>query len=400
MLTPWLRALLFDAAKPGASPEGSPSFATCSNEFGFDLYRRLAAAPGNNVVSPASISISLAMPWVGARGKTAAQMKQVLYFQDQPGPVIATAGELTRALIDPKRPGVFRIANRLFGEKTFPFEPVFLEATRAAFGAGLEPTDFHGAPEAARQAINLWVLEQTNQRIRDPVPPGGVSRETGLVLVNALYFLGDWASPFEHAATSPAPFHLSAREERLVPTMHNEGYFHFAARNGLLALKLQCKGGLMSMLLLLPEAREGLAAAEKSLDAAGLAAIVKSLSQTRVDVALPRFEVNPTNSLSLRKLLVALGMGAAFDPAQADFSGIANPPDPKDRLVIGDVFQKAFVKVDEKGTEAVAATAAGSVCLGDPPVPFTADHPFLFFILDDATGLVVFMGRVSDPSQK
>jgi serpin B len=390
---------------PEAPMDESTRFARSSNAFGFDLYRRLKATPGNQVVSPASITTALAMTWGGARGETAAQMKQVLHFDGAPGPVMQAAGALSRSLVDPTRPVVFRIANRLFGEKTYRFEEGFLQATRTAFGATLEPTDFRKATEAARAAINQWVETETLKRIRDLIPAGGVTAETRLVLVNALYFLGDWLEPFTKEGTSSAPFHVSAKDERSVPTMHRSGTLRLARGNGLMALELPYKGGQMSMLVVLPDATDGLPALEASLDAAGLESIVRSLAPTLVAVSLPKFEVDPARSLSLGDLLVALGMRAAFDPQKADFTGIANPPNPADRLVISRVFHKAFVKVDEKGTEAAAATAvvmmrAGSALHRDEPVVFRADHPFLFFIRDHATGLVIFMGRVADPSEK
>jgi serpin B len=406
MLIPRLKALLLLAtAGLAAPPEAPMDFAKSSNAFGFDLYRRLKQTPGNQVVSPASITTGLALAWGGARGETAAQMKQALHFGAEPGPMMEAAAALSRSLVDPARPVVFRIANRLFGEKAFPFEPAFLEAGRAAFGAALEPTDFRHSPEVAREAINRWVETQTVNRIRDLVPPEGVTRETRLVLVNALYFLGDWQDPFTKEGTSPALFHVTARQERLVPTMHGGGTHRLARRSGLLALELPYKGEQMSMLVLLPEATDGLPALERSLDAAGLDSIVQSLAPTRVAIALPKFEVDPQEPLSLGDALVALGMRDAFDRRKADFTGIANPPDPADRLFISRVFHKAFVKVDEKGTEAAAATGVsmmrvGSAMVRDEPVRFTADHPFLFFIRDHATGLVIFMGRVADPSHK
>jgi serpin B len=393
------------ATAPEAPTDETILFAKSSNAFGFDLYRRLKPAPGNQVVSPASITTGLAMAWVGARGETAAQMKQALHFTAGPGPVLRAAGAVSRSLVDPRRPVVFRIANRLFGEKTYHFETAFLEATRAAFGAPLEPADFREASEGAREAINQWVEGQTEKRVRDLIPPRGIDGQTRLVLVNALYFLGDWQDPFTKEGTSPAPFHVAARDQRPVPTMHRTGTFRFVRSRGLQALELPYKGEQMSMLVVLPEATDGLSALEDSLNLAGLDAVVQGLAFAQVAVALPQFEVNPKESLSLGDLLVALGMRTAFDPGKADFTGIANPPDPADRLVISRVFHRAFVKVDEKGTEAAAATAvsmmrAGSSARREEPLVFRADHPFLFFIRDNASGLVVFMGRVADPSQK
>jgi len=324
----------------------------------------------------------------------------VLRLPGPPETVMQASGALAASLQDPARPVVFRIANRLFGEKAYRFEPAYLDATKAAFGAALEPVDFRHAHEAARLLINGWVEKKTEKRIRDLVPQGGVSRETRLVLVNAIYFLGDWEEPFKKEATRPAPFSTSASEKKDVATMHAVESFRFVAQEGLKALELPYKGGQMSMLVVLPDAVDGLSALEESLTADRLDAIVKSLASVRVYVTLPKFEIDPPGALPLGDVLQTLGMKAAFSPAKADFTGIANPPHPADRLFISQVFHKAFVKVDEKGTEAAAATAVvmerAAAALASP-AQFKADHPFLFFIRDNASGMILFMGRVSDP---
>jgi len=393
--------LLAGAGAP--PPNDDVALARGNNAFAFDLYRALGPSAGNRALSPASISTALSMVWVGARGGTAVQLQQGLRFDGSPMDMMRASSRLAAALQDPARPVVFRIANRLFGEKTLEFEPTYLDATRAAFGAALEPVDFKRKAEAGRQVINGWVEEKTEKRIRDLIPAGGVSRETRLVLVNAIYFLGDWAQPFAKEATQPAAFSVSASQKKDVPTMHAVESFRFAARDGLKAVELPYKGGQMSMLLVLPDAPDGLSALESSFTAARLDGLVAALAATRVHVSLPKFEVDPPGALGLGAVLAKLGMADAFSPAMADFTGIANPPDPRDRLFISEVFHKAFVKVDEKGTEAAAATAvvmdrAGAVMV--QPAEFKADHPFLFFIRDNASGMILFMGRVADPSPK
>jgi serpin B len=391
------------------APAGEPAqdettrLVRSSNAFAFDLYRRLGPGGGNRAVSPASVSTALAMAWAGARGGTAVQMQNALRFEGSPDAMMAASGRLAAGLQDPTRPVVFRIANRLFGEKTCEFAPAYLDATRAAFGAALEPVDFKRAAEKARLLINGWVEEKTEKRIRDLVPRGAVSRETRLVLVNAIYFLGDWAEPFAKDATRPAPFSISASAKKDVPTMHKAESFRFVAKDGLKALELPYKGGQMSMLVLLPDAIDGLPALEASLTGERLEGIVKSLASARVSVSLPKFEVDPPSSLPLGEALRALGMVDAFSPSQADFTGIADPPDPRDRLFLSEVFHKAFVKVDEKGTEAAAATAVvmdRTAAIMAPPAEFKADHPFLFFIRDNASGMILFMGRVADPAAR
>ncbi len=396
-----LPLMLLAGGAPPANEE--VSLARSSNAFAFDLYRRLGPGDGNRAISPASVSTALSMAWAGARGGTAMQMQSVLRFEASPDEVMRASGRLAVALQDPARGVVFRIANRMFGEKTCEFEPAYMDATRAAFGAALEPVDFKRGAEKSRVLINGWVEEKTEKRIRDLVPPGGVDRETRLVLVNAIYFLGDWAEPFEKESTRPAPFTVSASQKKDVPTMHAVESFRFAAKDALKAVELPYKGGQFSMLLVLPDADAGLPVLEATLTAERLEGIARSLAPTRVHVSLPKFEVDPPGSLALGEVLAGLGMADAFSPAQADFTAIANPPDPRDRLFLSEVFHKAFVKVDEKGTEAAAATAAvmaRAAAAMAPPAEFKADHPFLFFIRDNATGMILFMGRVADPSSK
>ncbi|MEJ7597942.1 MAG: serpin family protein [Kofleriaceae bacterium] len=374
-----------------------------SNTFGFELYAKLRGKPGNLVVSPSSITTALTMTWGGARGETAKQMQKVLHLDGAPAQVMTVAGTLARSLEDPSRPVVFRIANQLFGEKSYTFEEVFVEQTETAFGAPMEMLDFRTAPGPAREKINAWVESRTEKRIVDLLPPDGIDSETRLVLVNAIYFLGEWAEPFESTRTQPAPFFVAKATQKQVPAMNATEQFRYAHANGLAALELPYKGGSMSMLIVVPDAVDGLPALERSFDAGKLDALVSSLKPERVWLQLPKFEIAPAQSLSLGDQLVALGMPLAFDRKRADFTGIANPTNPEDRLVIAKVFHKAFIKVDEKGTEAAAATAVSMARAGGAPAKPTelkADRPFLYFIRDTASGLVLFMGRVSDPSVK
>jgi serine protease inhibitor len=392
------------SAETLAPADARNRMARASNAFGVDLYARLRGAEGNLAVSPASLSIALGMTRGGARGTTAAQMAKVLHLDGWPdAEALLVSGELAASLQDPSRPVTLRIANRLFGERSNTFDPAYLELTRRSYGAALEPLDFKGAPEAARGRINGWVSEQTKDRIRDLIPPGGIHAGTRLALVNALYFLGDWESPFEKKSTVPVPFHVSATVRKDVPTMHHTGMVPFFEDPAVKAVALPYRGGTMSMLLVLPQATDGLAAFEASLTPARLEALAASLKPREVAVALPRFEVNPAEPLALGDELAALGMTDAFDATKADFTGITNPPDPRRSLHLGAVFHKAFVRVDEKGTEAAAATAVIFLEAGALPrriAQFKADHPFLFFLRDHTTGLVLFMGRVTDPSRK
>ena len=375
-----------------------------SNAFGFDLYARLRTKPGNVVVSPASIVTALTMTWGGARGETAKQMQKVLHLEGNPAQVMTTAGTLARSLEDPRRPVVFRIANQLFGEKSYTFEEGYVDQTETAFGAPMEMLDFKTGFAAARTHINSWVESKTEKRIVDLLPADGVDKDTRLVLVNAIYFMGEWDEPFVEHMTRPQPFFTAKAAKKDVPTMNHTDNFRYVHDQGVTAVELPYKGRNMSMLVVVPDAVDGLAAVEKSLDAGKLEALVKSMNHERVWVQLPRFEIAPPVSLSLGDDLKALGMPLAFDRKRADFTAIANPTNPEDRLVVGKVFHKAFIKIDEKGTEASAATAVSMPKAGGAmpakQLELKADRPFLYFIRDHASGLVLFMGRVADPTAK
>jgi len=375
--------------------------ANSSNAFGFDLYARVAEAPGNLAISPASITTALAMAWGGAKYQTDEQMKKVLHVDGERDAAIAAWGNLSRALQEPSRPLKLRIANRLFGEKTFTLEQPFLDKTQAAFGAPLEPVDFRGAPGAARQMINSWVEARTEDRIKDLLPSSAITSDTRMVLVNAIYFIAEWLTRFEMEQTFDAPFTTDGGTKK-VPTMHNALPVKMAQVDGAKMLELPYKGGDTVMYVVLPDTVDGLTALENSINAKSLESWTSALAMQRVDVALPRFKIEPSAPFLLSTELKALGMPIAFDPENADFSGIGVPPEAKNRLYLSEAFHKAFVKVDERGTEAAAATAViwGTLSMAMPSTAakFHADHPFLFVIVDRPSGLVLFMGRVSDPS--
>jgi serpin B len=396
---------------PTISPIAPPAaddlkkLATSNNAFAVDLYAKARDQKGNLALSPLSISTALTMTWAGARGETAAQMKKVLHIEGTQDQAIDTAGKLVQSYASGSGTITLRVANRLFGEKTYSFEQAYLDRTKAAFGAPLEPVDFKGASEDARKHINEWISKETQDRIKDLIPARGLNADTRLVLTNAIYFLGDWMTPFNKEATRPAPFFTSKTDKKDVPTMNQTEGFRFAAADGVKLLEMPYDGGSMAMTLVLPDAVDGLDAVEKKLSPVTLDGWIAALKPERVTVALPKFEVNPAASLSLGDMLVGLGMPLAFDRDKADFTGIANPPKPADRLYIDKVFHKAFVKVDEKGTEAAAATAVvmarnGAAAPPKPPPEFRADHPFLFLLRDTRSGVILFMGRVADPAAK
>jgi serpin B len=369
--------------------------------FAFDLYRHLRAQEGNLFYSPHSISLALAMTYAGARGETEHQMAAVLHFllsQARLHPnfnaldmQLTQRGEGARG----KDGRGFRlnIVNALWGQVGYHFLPEFLDTLAANYGAGLNLLDFAGAPEISRLAINEWVSEQTEERIQDLIPLGAIDTMTRLVLTNAIYFNAAWSRPFEEFMTDDRPFYPLQGEPLTVPMMRQVTHFPYSAGNGYQALELPYDGRELSMLILLPRpgAFKGI---EESFDASLVEHILQNVARTRVVLDMPRFKFE--SAFELAGVLAAMGMLHAFSD-DADFSGM----DGSQTLKISDVIHKAFVAVDEAGTEAAAATAvimrAKSAIIAEEPVDFTIDRPFIFLIRDIATGAILFLGRVLNP---
>jgi serpin B len=388
---------------PPLSQEQSSTLSAASNHFGLDLWSevRKGGVEGNAAISPASISLALAMTYGGANGETAAEMKKVLRLSQDPEQAMIHWGAMLARLQNPGSKMSLQIANRLFGEQSFAFKKPYLEQTAKAFAAPLEKLDFIGEAEKQRTHINTWVAAQTEDRIKDLLPNGAVTEDTRLVLVNAIYFLAKWSQPFTKESTLPKPFFVSAKNQKNVDTMHLRGQFGLYQGDGVSVLQMEYQGSEAAMWLVLPDKVDGLANVESSINTALFQKWMTEVRPSELLVALPRFEIQMPKPLQLAKALSSLGIKQAFDRSVADFTGMGQPLDPEKRLYISAVFHKAFVKVDEQGTEAAAATAVTMMeGAGRPrPVPtFTADHPFLFFVVSKPTGLILFMGRVADPA--
>jgi len=371
------------------------------NAFACDLYGRLSGEKGNLFLSPYSVSSALAMTWAGARGETAAEMAAALElppgWQTAPDEAHAAFAAFSGRLNAEGKPYAMAVANSLWGQKGYEFVPGFLALLARQYGAGLEQVDFAKNAEGARKTINAWVEKKTKDRIKDLIPPGTLQALTRLVLVNAIYFKGTWESPFEKRATRAAEFFVGAGRTVRVPTMRQTEHVRYAEAADAQAVELPYKGGDLAMVILLPKAKGGLAALEKGLTAETLAKRLEALEVENVAVSLPRFTM--TWSAGLAKTLVAMGMARAFDGTKADFTGINAGKEP---FWIAEVIHKAFVEVNEEGTEAAAATAVVMTGGAAPaePVEFRADHPFLFLIRDTTSGAILFMGRVADPTAK
>ena len=337
-----------------------PSVVEGNNQLAIDLYHRLAGESNGNVfVSPESISLALAMTYAGARGQTAEQIAATLHFTLPPEQLNAAFAALLKELSPggDKHDYQLSTANRLWAQQGYTFLDSFLKVTREQFGAELAQVDFVHQSEAARQTINAWVEKQTNDKIKDLIASGTLSPATRLVLTNAVYFKGDWQTPFEKEATAKAPFHVSPEKTADASMMRHQARYLYNGQPDLQILEMPYKGRDLSMVVLLPTKIDGLAELEKSLSTDKLKAWLAGLKSKDVDAAFPKFKV--TREVELSSTLSAMGMPLAFS-GSADFSGMNGRHD----LAISAVFHKAYVDVDEKGTEAAAAT--GTVMRATP----------------------------------
>ncbi len=373
------------------------SVAEGNSQFAVDLYGKLRNQPGNLFFSPSSISTALAMTYAGARGETADQMARVLHFPS-PQDKLPEGFRWLHAALRPvaEKPGYrLNVANRLWGQQGYHFLPDFLAVTRDSFHAELAEVDFIGNTELARETINEWVEKQTQDKIKDLVTRGVLTDLTRLVLTNAIYFKGDWTRPFPKAATRDEIFQVSSDQTTTAPLMHKTDDFKFAAVDGLKALELPYGNGDLSTVVLLPDEIDGLSALEQKLSYESLTRWTSGLQKRKVQVFLPRFKL--TSDFSLSTVLAAMGMPLAFDAKRADFTGIST----QEELYISAVLHKAFVDVNEEGTEAAAATgvvmAARAAMIPTEPPLFRADHPFVFLIVDNRTKSILFLGRVINP---
>ncbi len=368
--------------------------AQSTNEFAFALYKHLRSGDNNLFFSPASISTALAMSYAGAEGQTKQQMAQVLHFDLKESQLEEGFGMLAEILNSGEKGYQLNMANRLWGQKTYPFRPEFLTITKKVYGAELAQVNF-AEGEKVRQEINAWVEKQTNGKIENLIPPGVLDAMTRLVLTNAIYFKGTWAEEFSKQATEEAPFHLSANKQTQVPMMRQTEKFPYTETDKLQVLELPYGGDDLSMIVLLPKQNDGLAEVENKLTAQNLQEWTKNLRKRQAHVFLPKFTL--TSEFRLADVLRAMGMTLAFS-GQADFSGISSA----EGLTISEVVHKAYVDVNEEGTEAAAATGVvimATAARPQEPVTFRADHPFAFLIRDNRTGTVLFLGRMVNPQK-
>ena len=374
------------------------TLAAGGNAFALNLYAQVREPGKNLFFSPFSISTALAMTHAGARGETAAQMAEVLHFDLPPEKLHGACKALIEDLNARQRRGAYElvVANALWGQEGYAFLQEFLGLTREAYGAGLRELDFQADPEAARQVINKWVEEKTREKIKDLIAQGVLKRETRLVLTNAIYFLGTWASKFRKEDTQEAPFTLADGTKVNVPLMFQSDRFPYMEGDGFQALQMPYRGGDLSMLLLLPRAVDGIPAMEEKLTQENLDEWLGRLARKEGRVWVPRFRM--TCTFTLNDALKQMGMADLFSGDKADLSGMNGRRD----LFVSTVVHKAFVDVNEEGTEAAAATAVmvemtSAMPEREEPFEFRADRPFIFVIRDRRSGAILFLGRVTDP---
>ncbi len=422
-----------------AEPDKPPTKLTvdANGDFGFDLYRQLAAEnEGQNLfLSPYSITTALTMALEGARTETAAEMGTMLRLPQQARRVGDDAqsipwetslmhtgiADLSRRFNAKDKKYELAVANAMWGEQSYPFRREFVDTIDGFYDSGaLRMVNFKGNPNGERQRINRWVEDQTNERIKDLLPDGSIDSLTRLVLANAIYFKGDWKVQFKKERTRPGDFTTADGTKQKTPMMYQRFGKHarylaisadgtpfstpkmtgrgqkvYPDGDGFLMVELPYVGDELSMVLIAPQKVNGLAALEKTLSSENLAAWTGRLEERNVNVRMPKFKLE--TSYQLTGTLPKLGMVRAFDSSRADFSGIGTSRD----LYVSDVFHKAFVEVNEEGTEAAAATAVVIGARSARPTPFTpsfnADRPFVFLIRDVKSGATLFLGRVTTP---
>ncbi|MEA3438749.1 MAG: serpin family protein [Chloroflexota bacterium] len=360
-----------------------------NTEFSVDLYHSLFDSSINMISSPYSISAALAMTYAGARGSTKQQMAETLKFkmtQSELHPAFNALDQILSSREDIR----LHITNALWGSKDKRFMEHFLDMLAEYYGAGMRLVDFVQS-EDARQTINQWVSEQTEKRIQELLPQRSITPETELVLTNAIYFKASWMNPFSDRSTRDGLFTRIDGIEISVPMMRQAADFGYAEGPGFQAIDLPYEGDDLSMVILLPESCT-FESFSKNLGSKELKFIVNDMKQTRVDLSMPKFRFSSV--FQMRETLMDMGMVDAF--GSADFSGI----DGTRELFIDDVYHQAFIDVDEKGTEAAAATAVVMTRSMPPPpeINLSIDRPFIFLIHDTETGEVLFLGHVVEPA--
>lgn len=371
-------------------PSENFSVADANNQLALDIYEILSKKEQNIFFSPYSILSALAMCYEGAREDTAAEIRKVSHL-----PVDDGTRRSEFASINDKfskyNPGYkLSVANALWSQKGYPLLNEYINILHQSYGATAENLDFKAAPANSRYIINNWVADKTNNIIKALIPPDGINNDTRLVLTNTVYFKGTWKNKFDRGRTCYSDFHVDSATAVRVPFMLKAADYRYAEADGVQILEMDYLGDQLSMLVILPESND-LTVIEKKLSPEAIRQWRSKVELQSVGVRMPKYTI--TFSDGLQKTLMKLGMIRAFDPNEANFSGI----DGSKTLSVQDIFHTAKLTVDEDGTEAAAATAITAMTGGSNRI-FNADHPFLFLIQDKTNGNILFMGRVTNPN--
>lgn len=385
--------------------------AEASNAFAIDLYKKVVEPDDNLFFSPASISLAVGFAYRGARGETASELREVMHFPGEPVEYLRAAGALDDGMDLSGSGRELRSANAFWVRRNIPLRPDYEADMAEHASAALYRTDFDSDPEKARKDINGWVADRTNDRIDELLVKGIITPATAAVLVNAIYWKGDWEIPFGADATTVAPFFKLRGTEVRAELMHQRARFQVLERGGVKMIDLPYSGGEVSMVVLLPQDSDGLPRVERNLSVRKLAGWLDDLDKAEPrETALTLPKMTLDWGVDLAEIMPAMGASTPFSRS-ADFSGMAQLPvpggDPREcGLKIDHVIHQANIDVDEMGSEAAAATAVvmGIIVTGSrppppPPFVFRADHPFLFLLRDKRTGLILFAGRFVDPER-
>jgi len=375
----------------GATASSVEATVEACNGFAFDLYGRYSVDEGNILFSPYSISTALSMTYEGARGETAEEMEAVFGFLEDPSERLPSVAGIYNTLNEEGREYALHTVNALWIQQDYHVLEDYVDAIIGYYGGDVNALDFVAEPDESRVTINEWVEERTNDRIKDLFPSGSIDADVRLVLTNAIYFKGDWLYEFDEEATSEEEFHVTPTTSVEVDMMSLRDDFNYAETDELQVLELPYTGEDVSMLILLPK-RCYMGDVEAQLSAERLCEWVDVMEGAAVNVYLPRFTFE--TKYFMMEDLAEMGMPTAFTDA-ADFSGMTGNRE----LFIDKVIHQAFIEVNEEGTEAAAATGVSmKLSAAMPEEVFRADRPFIFLIRDMDTGLILFMGRVTDPS--
>ena len=387
----WLLPLVISANGPQGINESN-------NMFAFKLFDNVKSGADKNIFySPFSISTALAMTYAGARNETALQISQTMNFR--PGNTFHSDYKYLLNLMNGGTDGKIKlnIANGLWAQKNFKFLDSYFDIVKSNYHSVLQNVDFNDdiEREKTRKEINGWVENQTNEKIKNLISQGDLSSLTKLVLVNAIYFFGEWEVPFKKESTAPKDFFLSDKTRINVPFMNQLGRYNYFEDSNLKVIEVPYKENKASIVIFLPHKNIGIGKFKKSFDYKYYQHIIRSFQITDIRLSLPKFQT--TFKINLGSTLSQMGMPLAFSSTNADFSGMTG----KRNLCISEVIHQAFINVDEKGTEAAAATAVIMKAMSARPSSdlkeFNADHPFLFIIKDNTTGTILFMGNIMNP---